>query len=552
MKKLSHILTMILICVFVVFFSSLVFLQKDNLNFIKFKNDRLEESLVVYDITGKKVRRYLPINEKNLVGRSFMVSKFLTERYENYETLAFFAFAKKVDAYLDGEKIYSYGHDGNFEPYEHSVGSRYFFINLPKDTKGKRLNIEIFPEQKLYMGKLNEILLGTTATIKLEIFMRHNLSFVFAGILFILGVISVLINIWAKKKFRAGTLTYYLGLISVLASIWIMTENPLFTLYTQNQAIKNSLTFLALMSIPIVVLKYIEMLSIFKKTKAIRIFIITYQINAIVVFVLQILNIVYFTHSVVAFHIISAVFFVYAFFKILFYLKSKDKIKGLLIIITTFIFLAGAIYTIIILYLNSEVEFQFVLAATILLILMVFFDNLRYIFKSIKVSERDKFYEIMATRDFATGAYSRNAYLREIDDLQSMSIEDIGIFLVDLDNLKYINDKLSHILGDSFIKNIYEILNLEFDDKVYRIGGDEFVIFVKNTNTEYFDEKIKSLQKRIKEKGKSLNYPFAASAGFSIWKITERQKYEEALYLADLSMYEFKKKNKLDLSKKNL
>ena len=63
----------------------------------------------------------------------------------------------------------------------------------------------------------------------------------------------------------------------------------------------------------------------------------------------------------------------------------------------------------------------------------------------------------------------------------------LGIFFLDIDNFKIINDTYGHDFGDAFLsgssKRIAELLREE--DAVYRYGGDEFVIVLRNaTSTE--------------------------------------------------------------------
>jgi len=60
----------------------------------------------------------------------------------------------------------------------------------------------------------------------------------------------------------------------------------------------------------------------------------------------------------------------------------------------------------------------------------------------------------------------------------------IGVFFIDLDHFKLINDSLGHIIGDELLKHIATSLleTLRQEDTASRLGGDEFTILVPKVN----------------------------------------------------------------------
>jgi len=82
-----------------------------------------------------------------------------------------------------------------------------------------------------------------------------------------------------------------------------------------------------------------------------------------------------------------------------------------------------------------------------------------------------------------------------------------ALIIIDIDNFKYINDTLGHAFGDKLIVNIGErLLNLSDSNKsVYRIGGDEFTVFVR----QY--ENIEEIEAYAESILNSLNIPFKIS-----------------------------------------
>ena len=85
--------------------------------------------------------------------------------------------------------------------------------------------------------------------------------------------------------------------------------------------------------------------------------------------------------------------------------------------------------------------------------------------------------------DPMTGVLNRKAFEHQVNDIVSGEPNAThALFMIDLDNFKNINDTLGHITGDQVLKNTANGLHslLRSDDLVGRIGGDEFMVFLKN------------------------------------------------------------------------
>ena len=96
------------------------------------------------------------------------------------------------------------------------------------------------------------------------------------------------------------------------------------------------------------------------------------------------------------------------------------------------------------------------------------------------------FYD-QARRDALTGAFNRRAF--EEDWASGGNERDGGLtalLLFDCDHFKAINDTYGHNVGDAVIQAIADCLQaaLRADDRLYRIGGDEFATVLRNTDRE--------------------------------------------------------------------
>lgn len=97
--------------------------------------------------------------------------------------------------------------------------------------------------------------------------------------------------------------------------------------------------------------------------------------------------------------------------------------------------------------------------------------------------------------DSLTGCHNRAYY----DQRELKVLDNCGVALVDLDNLKDINDVYGHAAGDEALRAIGSALlkNVRSDDAVIRYGGDEFIMILPNISKESFYTKLEKIRKEI-------------------------------------------------------
>ena len=149
----------------------------------------------------------------------------------------------------------------------------------------------------------------------------------------------------------------------------------------------------------------------------------------------------------------------------------------------------------------------------------------------------------IAVRDSLTGVGNKYAYTQKenaVDqDLRNGSIRLFALVVCDLNGLKQVNDTQGHAAGDAYIREACRLIcDLYKHSPVYRIGGDEFVIFLEGTDYEQRNELLESLDSRMDENAKAGGVVIAAG-------MAEYQSEDEHLFdvfsRADKRMYERKK-----------
>ncbi len=142
--------------------------------------------------------------------------------------------------------------------------------------------------------------------------------------------------------------------------------------------------------------------------------------------------------------------------------------------------------------------------------------------------------EEMSFTDMLTGLGNRNKYISTLEEIEKNPPKTLGIIYMDLNGLKIINDTYGHIYGDEMLKRIAGILINIFKEDVFRIGGDEFVVFCNNTSEEKFKEDIRYLRKII-----DLDKDLSVSIGTD-WN-TGKIMVDKQIARADKFMYAEKK-----------
>ena len=86
--------------------------------------------------------------------------------------------------------------------------------------------------------------------------------------------------------------------------------------------------------------------------------------------------------------------------------------------------------------------------------------------------------EMSSLVDGLTGLLNRAAFNKEIEHLKLSSNRTTGLFMIDVNDFKDINDAKGHTYGDYYLKEIGKILQIVFSSnaQIFRFGGDEFSV----------------------------------------------------------------------------
>ena len=155
--------------------------------------------------------------------------------------------------------------------------------------------------------------------------------------------------------------------------------------------------------------------------------------------------------------------------------------------------------------------------------------------------------EGMAYHDPLTQTYNRHYGM----ELLAEWLEKRKIFIccfVDMDNLKYVNDKFGHGEGDNYILLVAGTLKRFSDDVIVcRLGGDEFMLLASDCTEDIARRRLEELRNELvaARYGSDAKYRHSISYGIVEIGANNRLPAGELLRLADEKMYAYKRSNKL-------
>lgn len=136
--------------------------------------------------------------------------------------------------------------------------------------------------------------------------------------------------------------------------------------------------------------------------------------------------------------------------------------------------------------------------------------------------------------DGLTKVYNRKFFDLRYNKLLKNNVE-FYLAIVDIDNFKSLNDKYGHIFGDSVLVGISNIINelLEKNSKVYRYGGEEFVILLRCREYDKVIRKLEEIRLSIENSKWDEDVTVTVSIGIS----NSKKENDKTLRKADENLY---------------
>lgn len=141
---------------------------------------------------------------------------------------------------------------------------------------------------------------------------------------------------------------------------------------------------------------------------------------------------------------------------------------------------------------------------------------------------------MMGTMDILTGLKNRNSYEMDLETYFGGKYRNIACIYIDANGLHELNNEKGHDAGDKMLKTVADTIKNTFgSEKTYRIGGDEFVIIITDSDEDYIEPRLLSLAATLEKED------YHVSAGYS-WT-DDLSQFTAVIRKAEQKMYENKR-----------
>lgn len=152
--------------------------------------------------------------------------------------------------------------------------------------------------------------------------------------------------------------------------------------------------------------------------------------------------------------------------------------------------------------------------------------------------------EHVATTDALTGASNRVAYNKDIVAFDQEKPADFSCIYVDVNELHIRNNKYGHAAGDEMLLYIANTLKEVFyGHRIYRMGGDEYLVFVQGVDMETVRHRIAAFREQLKPR----DYHVAVGMSYR----SQNTGCDEMVREAEIRMYEEKARYYQDKEQQN-
>lgn len=158
--------------------------------------------------------------------------------------------------------------------------------------------------------------------------------------------------------------------------------------------------------------------------------------------------------------------------------------------------------------------------------LYLYFKRKRKI-KKVKKEDRHKY------TDLLTSLKNRNYLNKKAPEWENSKVFPQAVVIIDLNNVKYVNDNYGHEEGDKLIVTAASTLvNTQLENsEIIRTDGNEFLVYLVG----YSERQVETYAKKLEKEMKSLPHDFGASIGYSMIE-DEIKTLDDAINEATLEM----------------
>ncbi|MCR4902384.1 MAG: GGDEF domain-containing protein [Butyrivibrio sp.] len=429
------------------------------------------------------------------------ISKRLPEKIHYNDCLCFASLNSFFDVYIDEELVYSYIQPENYTG--NGYGTAYHSINLSPDQAQKTIKFEVYSAFSSGTGgRLRMISIGNSRNYFARLARGQILPFIISTSIVIIGIILLIFCFITTTKLIHKVNTLALALAAIVIGTLLALDTGFLRLTTDSIIFSRNLYYIC-MHLDIIFL-FLFLYSITKERN--KIYLIFTCSSTIMYFLYVLISRFIFNIDMASKRSLH-LYFAYLFLNIIninIMLIKDRKYRNIKKIERDMgLFYIGN-YSLVISFLIDSV---------------IYLSGIRKVSGYVTFSRVGfyAFFLCMAAEVARLWAHEYNSlwkygYVDELTVLgnrralikfekKNKDIYPFGYAMCDINSLKNINDTYGHDKGDELIKGVAQKLSEVFGHhNVFRVGGDEFIIYSFNTTIDEFNVKIEKAKSLLSEK----------------------------------------------------
>ena len=535
-KRLTRCMRLAILCMLIVLALVLVRYPVDNACFPRQSVQMMDEWI---DGAGQPVS--LPAKLEGEGASS--VSTVLGDVFRENQSILFHSTHQKVRVFLDGAEIYQSGWEASRPSWVDSPGSRWNLVELPENSAGKTLTIQLTAAYENLAGVYSEVRWGNASQLVETFVYERGGSIVVGCISLFIGAIAILLHLFTRRRSGGSQGLDQVGLCSILITIWAFCQNGVLQFVVPSAQVLYFIDFFSFYLFPIPFNQYLYRLIKRPARRGLQLLCYFYLLNAVGAMVLQRLGVVDIYRTLLLTHIAMAGNLVLAGYLV--WRESREDRSLIWLFRSFYLVMILAACEIAQFYMSDRTQTSFFLqlGGAVFVVSLLALSIYRY-YSFLLEREKLDYYEMLANTDLLTGARSRNAYERALKSYQEGTLpsEGVSVLLFDLNNLKYINDTYTHSAGDEALRACYACIRSAFgeNEACFRTGGDEFVCLLPEKK-ENMEACMKSFEQMVQERDEKAEYPFSVSYGYACFDGKRDRTLLDTIRRSDLAMYEDKR-----------
>ncbi|MBD5464979.1 MAG: diguanylate cyclase [Lachnospiraceae bacterium] len=456
----------------------------------------------------------------------------------HHPTLQLRIYHSIVTAYIDQVKLYQYGTD----LYEKKlmVGSGYHWIALPEDYAGRELKICFDVTEDNAFSSIESMFLMEEKHVARNFILKNITEIIIGTFLFSFGILLSCVVLFLGKTGREYRILFWIAIFAVSVALWMLGSTCILQLFSSNLNSLAYIEYLSLYLAPIPMLLFaLDAFDNKRSKKTIAVFTGIMAAFNICTILLNELNLYHFPKVLTIFHGLGFCTIALTTISVLVVWKQQNKKSEHLIlqgfgIMVIFLFTDTLRFNVD-KYIHPK---NLDLSSSILPIgVLIFVISMiaSYIYRLVQVfyesAEKQTLIQIAYT-DQLTKIGNRAMCEKIFHEWEAKKAAAIINF--DLNHFKEVNDKFGHSTGDTLLVEFAGILreNYKKDGFVGRMGGDEFIVVLKDNDNSYVEKTIARLMEKIEKLNHKENrlYQISTAYGYctnaenpdcSLWEMYE-------------------------------